>query len=167
MGTVVCFGEVMLRLSPPGYLRMSQTDSLSMTFGGAEANVSVSLANYGMQARYVTRLPDNPITEVFEQQMRSFGVDTRFIVKGGDRMGIYFVEKGASMRPSKVIYDRKYSASSTAKPGVERKRSSRSWKSSMRSAFSSSRMVKVASFSSAPEKGSSTPILTASAKTMF
>ena len=117
MGAIVCFGEVMLRLSPPGYLRLSQTDNLNMTFGGAEANVSVSLANYGMEARYVTRLPDNPITDAFEQQMRGFGVNVSYIAKGGDRMGIYFVEKGASMRPSKVIYDRKYSSIAAAKPG--------------------------------------------------
>ena len=107
MGAIVCFGEVMLRLSPPGYLRLSQTDNLNMTFGGAEANVSVSLANYGMEARYVTRLPDNPITDAFLQQMRGFGVNVSYIAKGGDRRGIYFVEKGASMRPSKVIFDRK------------------------------------------------------------
>ena len=117
MGAIVCFGEVMLRLSPPGYLRLSQTDNLNMTFGGAEANVSVSLANYGMEARYVTRLPDNPITDAFLQQMRGFGVNVSYIAKGGDRMGIYFVEKGASMRPSKVIYDRKYSSIAAAKPG--------------------------------------------------
>ena len=109
MGAVVCFGEVMMRLTPPGYLRIGQCDTLNMTFGGAEANVSVSLANYGMEARYVTRLPENPLTAAFEQQMRGFGVNVDYIAKGGDRMGIYFVEKGASMRPSKVIYDRKYS----------------------------------------------------------
>ena len=117
MGAVVCFGEVMMRLTPPGYLRIGQCDTLNMTFGGAEANVSVSLANYGMEARYVTRLPENPLTAAFEQQMRGFGVNVNYIAKGGDRMGIYFVEKGASMRPSKVIYDRKYSSISTAKPG--------------------------------------------------
>ncbi len=117
MGAVVCFGEVMMRLTPPGYLRIGQCDTLNMTFGGAEANVSVSLANYGMEARYVTRLPENPLTAAFEQQMRGFGVNVDYIAKGGDRMGIYFVEKGASMRPSKVIYDRKYSSISTAKPG--------------------------------------------------
>ena len=117
MGAVVCFGEVMMRLTPPGYLRIGQCDTLNMTFGGAEANVSVSLANYGMEARYVTRLPENPLTAAFEQQMRGFGVNVDYVVKGGDRMGIYFVEKGASMRPSKVIYDRKYSSISTAKPG--------------------------------------------------
>ena len=100
MGVVVCFGEVMMRLCPPGYLRLSQTDKLEMTFGGAECNVSVSLANYGMKARYVTRLPENPLTDAFLYQMRGFGVDVDCVVKGGDRFGIYFVEKGASMRPS-------------------------------------------------------------------
>ena len=117
MNAVVCFGEVMMRLAPPGYLRLNQTASLEMTFGGAEANVAVSLANYGMDARYVTRLPDNPITEAFLMQMRGFGVDVGHIARGGDRMGIYFVEKGASMRPSKVIYDRKYSSIAGVKPG--------------------------------------------------
>ena len=117
MGVVVCFGEVMMRLAPPGYYRLGQTDTLGMTFGGAEANVSVSLANYGMDARYVTRLPENPLTDAFEYQMKGFGVDVSMIAKGGDRMGIYFVEKGASMRPSKVVYDRKYSSIAAAKPG--------------------------------------------------
>ena len=118
MGVVVCFGEVMMRLAPPGYYRLGQTDTLGMTFGGAEANVSVSLANYGLNARYVTRLPENPLTDAFEYQMKGFGVDVSMIAKGGDRMGIYFVEKGASMRPSKVVYDRKYSAIAAAKPGA-------------------------------------------------
>lgn len=117
MGAVVCFGEVMLRLSPPGYLRLGQSTSLEMTFGGAEANVAVSLANYGLEARYVTRLPDNPITDAFLAQMRSFGVNVAHVVKGGERMGVYFVEKGAAMRPSKVVYDRKFSAIAEAKPG--------------------------------------------------
>ena len=117
MGVVVCFGEVMMRLCPPGYLRLSQTDKLEMTFGGAECNVAVSLANYGAHARYVTRLPENPIAEAFLYQMRGFGVDVGSIARGGDRVGIYFVEKGASMRPSKVIYDRKHSAIAEAKVG--------------------------------------------------
>ncbi|MBR0462959.1 MAG: sugar kinase [Clostridia bacterium] len=117
MKAIVCFGEVMMRLAPPGYLRLGQTDTLGMTFGGAECNVSVSLANYGQNVRYVTRLPDNPLTDAFEAQLRGFGVDISHIVRGGDRMGIYFVEKGASMRPSKVIYDRKYSSIAGVKPG--------------------------------------------------
>ena len=117
MSTVVCFGEIMMRLSPPGYLRIGQSDMLGMTFGGAEANVAVSLANYGMNARYVTRLPDNMISASFLNQIRGFGVDANHIAFGGDRMGIYFVEKGASMRPSKVIYDRKHSSIAEAAPG--------------------------------------------------
>lgn len=117
MSKVVCFGEIMLRLVPPGYLRINQTDTLEMTFGGAEANVSVSLANYGVPVSYVTRLPNNDVANACLQQLRSFGVDTSFVARGGDRMGIYFVEKGASMRPSKVIYDRKYASISTIEPG--------------------------------------------------
>ena len=106
----------MLRLSPPGYQRLGQSVSLDMTFGGAEANVAVSLANYGDEAAYVTRLPQNPIAEAFLMQMRGFGVNVDSIARGGDRMGIYFVEKGASMRPSKVVYDRAYSAIAQAQP---------------------------------------------------
>ncbi|MDR1570372.1 MAG: sugar kinase [Oscillospiraceae bacterium] len=114
----VCFGELMMRLVPPGYLRMNQTDKLEMTFGGAEANVAVSLANYGADAVYVSRFPSNPIGEVALQSLRAMHVDTRYIARGGDRLGIYFVEKGASMRPSKVIYDRKFSSISTIQPGM-------------------------------------------------
>nr|MDD6336710.1 sugar kinase [bacterium] len=117
MGRVVCFGEIMLRLSPPGYQRLSQCVSLDMTFGGAEGNVSVSLANYGQDVSFVTRLPQNPVADACIAQLRGFGVDTTRIVRGGDRMGAYFVEKGASMRPSKVVYDRKYSAIAAAKVG--------------------------------------------------
>ncbi|MEG0767596.1 MAG: sugar kinase, partial [Clostridia bacterium] len=117
MARVVCFGEIMMRLAPPGSLRLSQTDALNMTFGGAEANVAVSLANYGVDVRYVTRMPNNPIADVAIQQLRGMNVDTSFVVRGGDRLGIYFVEKGASMRPSKVVYDRKYASIATAKPG--------------------------------------------------
>jgi len=107
----------MLRLSPPGYQRLGQNTSLDMTFGGAEANVSASLANYGVPARYVTRLPKNPLSEAFLYQMRGFGIDVSHIAFGGERMGIYFVEKGAAMRPSKVVYDRKHSAIAEIKPG--------------------------------------------------
>jgi 2-dehydro-3-deoxygluconokinase len=108
----------MLRLVPPGYLRISQTDSLEMTFGGAEANAAVSLANYGVDARYVTRLPNNPIGDAAVQSLRALGVDTGYIARGGERVGIYFVEKGASMRPSKVIYDRKHSSIAAVEPGM-------------------------------------------------
>lgn len=116
-GRAVCFGEVMLRLSPPGYLRLGQSQSLEMTFGGAEANVAVALAQLGQAASFVTKLPDTPITQAFYAQMRSFGVDVSQAVSGGERMGIYFVEKGASMRPSQVVYDRKHSSITRLTPG--------------------------------------------------
>ncbi len=114
MAKVICFGEIMLRLSPPGYLRFTQTDSFDVVFGGGEANVSVSLANYGMDAAFVTKVPDNPIGQSAVNSLKRYGVDTCFIAKGGQRLGIYFLEKGASQRPSKVVYDRAYSSVSTA-----------------------------------------------------
>lgn len=117
MAKVVCFGEIMMRLMPPGYLRLNQAHTLEMTFGGAEANVSVSLANYGVDVSYVTRMPKNGIAEACLQQLRGFGVDVSGIARGGDRLGVYFVERGASMRPSKVTYDRKYASIATAQPG--------------------------------------------------
>jgi 2-dehydro-3-deoxygluconokinase len=115
MSKVICFGEIMLRLAPPGYLRFVQTNSFDAVYGGGEANVSVSLANFGMEAAFVTKVPDNPIGQAAINELRRYGVDTRYIVKGGERLGIYFLEKGASQRPSKVVYDRKYSAISQAK----------------------------------------------------
>lgn len=117
MSTVVCFGEVMLRLTPPGYTRFAQTKSFDVAFGGAENNVAVSLSCFGAQSRMVTKMPQNAIADMFMQQMRALGVDTRFVVRGGDRVGIYYVEKGASLRPTRVTYDRKYSAMTTLKPG--------------------------------------------------
>ena len=117
MKKVVCFGEVMMRLVPPGYLRLNQTSALEMTFGGAEANVSVSLANWDVPVAYVTRLPANPLADACMQQLRGFGVDTGHVARGGDRMGIYFLEKGASMRPSKVVYDRKHASVAAIQPG--------------------------------------------------
>ena len=96
----------MMRLAPTGYLRMSQTKQLEMTFGGGEANVAVSLANYGKEARFVTGLPDNDIGAACKGELRRWGVDISKIVTKPGRMGIYFCEKGASQRPSKVIYDR-------------------------------------------------------------
>lgn len=117
MKKVVCFGEIMMRLVPPGYLRLSQTGTLEMTFGGAEANVAVSLANYGVPVSYVTRMPENGIAEACLMQLRGFGVDVSHVARGGDRLGIYFVEKGASMRPSKVTYDRKHASIATIQPG--------------------------------------------------
>ena len=107
---IVCFGEIMLRLSPPGYLRFEQANTFDVVYGGGEANVAISLANYGMDACFVTKVPANPIGEAAVNEMRRYGVDTRFIVRGGERLGIYFLEKGASQRPSKVLYDRKFSA---------------------------------------------------------
>ncbi len=117
MSKVVCFGEIMMRLMPPGYLRLSQTPALEMTFGGAEANVSVSLANYGVDVSYVTRMPKNDVAEACLKQLRGFGVDVSGVARGGDRLGVYFVERGASMRPSKVTYDRKYASIATMEPG--------------------------------------------------
>jgi 2-dehydro-3-deoxygluconokinase len=111
---IVCFGEIMLRLSPPGYLRFEQAHSFDIVYGGGEANVAVSLANYGLDACFVTKVPANPIGQAAINEMRRCGVDTRFMQKGGERLGIYFLEKGASQRPSKVVYDRKLSAISQA-----------------------------------------------------
>ncbi|MCQ2435893.1 MAG: sugar kinase [Clostridia bacterium] len=113
---IVSFGELMLRLTPPGYYRFRQADSFTVTFGGAEANVAVSLANFGVNSAYVTKMPDNDIALAARDKLRSFGVDTSGIVYGGERLGIYFVERGASQRPSNVIYDRKNSAVAMAMP---------------------------------------------------
>ncbi|MBL0156450.1 MAG: sugar kinase [Bryobacterales bacterium] len=115
--TVVTFGEIMLRLAPPGYERLMMSPMLVATFGGGEANVAVSVANYGLPARYVTALPDNPVTDAFVYQMRGFGIDTSFIKRAAGRFGIYFVEPGANQRPSKVVYDRANSSIALAKPG--------------------------------------------------
>ena len=110
MKRVVTFGEIMLRLAPNGYYRFFQDDQLQATFGGGEANVAVSLANFGCESVYVTKVPDNPIGIGAISSLKYFGVDTSHVVKGGDRLGIYFLEKGASQRGSVCIYDRKYSA---------------------------------------------------------
>lgn len=117
MAQVVTFGEIMLRLAPPGYLRFEQASSFEAVYGGGEANVAVSLANYGMDAAFVTKIPDNPIGQSALNEMRRFGVDTTYMVKGGGRLGIYFLEKGASQRPSKVVYDRANSSIAGAKKG--------------------------------------------------
>ncbi len=106
MSKIVTFGELMLRLAPEGYLRFVQSDRLQATFGGAEANVAVSLANYGEDVAFVTKLPAHEIGQMAVNSLRKFGVDTTKIVRGGNRVGIYYCEKGASQRPSKVIYDR-------------------------------------------------------------
>lgn len=114
---VVTFGEIMLRLAPAGYERFVQADSLGATFGGGEANVSISLANFGMNTSFVTKLPNHEIGQAAVNSLRKFGVDTTEIIRGGDRVGIYYLEKGASQRPSKVIYDRAGSAVAKASLG--------------------------------------------------
>ena len=111
---VVTFGELMLRLAPNGYYRFFQNDQMQATFGGGEANVAVSLANYGIDSVYVTKLPKHAIGQGAVDSLRYFGVDTSKIVRGGDRVGIYFLEKGASQRGSVCIYDRAHSAIATA-----------------------------------------------------
>lgn len=112
---VVCFGEIMMRLNPEGYLRFVQAEKFEASYAGGEANVAVSLANYGLAAAFVTKLPANPLGEAARNEVRKFGVDTTSIVWGGPRLGIYFVEKGASQRASKVVYDRAGSSIATAK----------------------------------------------------
>ncbi|MBM3763867.1 MAG: sugar kinase [Acidobacteria bacterium] len=115
---VVTFGEIMLRLAPPGFERFLQSPQFLATFGGGEANVAVAVSGFGLPARYVTVLPANPITDAFVGEMRRFGVDADQIVRGKGRFGIYFVEPGANQRPSKVIYDREGSSIAAAKPGA-------------------------------------------------
>ncbi|AEF83886.1 khg/kdpg family aldolase/carbohydrate kinase, pfkb family [Treponema primitia ZAS-2] len=114
MGKIVTFGEIMLRLAPEGYYRFVQASSYGATYGGGEANVAVSLANFGADAAFVTKLPKHEIGQGAVNSLRQFGVDTSKIVRGGSRVGIYFLEKGASQRASKVIYDRAGSAIATA-----------------------------------------------------
>ena len=110
MSKIVTFGEIMLRLSPNGYYRFCQNDQLQATFGGGEANVAISLANFGEEAIFVTKLPNNPIAKGAIETLRAYGVDTSKIVYGGERIGIYFLEKGAGERSSVCIYDRKHSS---------------------------------------------------------
>ena len=110
---VVTFGEIMLRLTPPNHKRFVQAESLDVTYGGAEANVAVSLTNYGLNAHYVTKVPDNLMGQAAVNHLRRFGVNTEYIVRGGPRLGIYFQEIGAAQRPSRIVYDR--AASSIAK----------------------------------------------------
>ena len=107
---VVTLGEIMLRLSTPGNTRFVQSDSFDVVYGGGEANVAVSCANYGHEAYFVTKLPKHEIGQSAVNALRKYGVKTDFIARGGDRVGIYYLETGASMRPSKVIYDRAHSA---------------------------------------------------------
>ncbi len=114
MAKIVCFGEIMLRLNPEGYLRIRQANSFCASYAGGEANVAVSLANYGHDASFVSVVPDNALGESAANALRHWGVDCSHMYRGGDRLGIYFVEKGASQRPSTVIYDRKDSAIATS-----------------------------------------------------
>ena len=106
MKKVVTFGEIMGRLSPPGYSRIVQTQSFNITYGGGEANVSAALCNYGLNGTFVSKVPNNPIGQSAINHLRRYGVDTQFVARGGDRLGIYFLETGASMRASQVVYDR-------------------------------------------------------------
>ncbi|MDL2324885.1 sugar kinase [Ruminococcaceae bacterium OttesenSCG-928-A16] len=114
MPKVITFGEIMLRLAPEGYFRFVQADKYGATYGGGEANVAVSLANYGLDAAFVTKMPKHEIGQAGVNSLRRYGVDTSLITRGGDRVGIYFLEKGASQRASKVVYDRAGSAIATA-----------------------------------------------------
>jgi 2-dehydro-3-deoxygluconokinase len=114
---VITFGETMLRLAPPGFERFLQSPQFVATFGGGEANVAVAVSGFGVPARYITVLPSNPIGDALVGELRRFGVDASRIVRGKGRMGVYFVETGANQRPSKVVYDREYSAIALAKPG--------------------------------------------------
>ncbi len=117
MKKIVTFGEVMMRLSTPGFQRFVQTRSLDMSFAGGEANVAASLSQFGMHAVFITRLPENDLGDACENYMRQFGIDTSCILRGGERLGVYFLESGAAQRGSKVIYDRADSAIATMQPG--------------------------------------------------
>jgi len=116
MKRIITFGEIMLRLAPEGYERFVQAGTFGATYGGGEANVAVSLAGYGMDAAFVTKLPKHEIGQAAVNSLRRFGVDTSLITRGGDRVGIYFLEKGANQRASKVVYDRTGSAIASAVP---------------------------------------------------
>ena len=114
MSKIVTFGEIMLRLQTPAFQRFIQAQSLEATYGGGEANVAVSLANFGMDAHYVTKLPKNPLGDACIAELRKHNVKTDYIARGGERLGIYFVEKGASQRASNVVYDRAHSSIASA-----------------------------------------------------
>jgi 2-dehydro-3-deoxygluconokinase len=115
---VVAFGEIMLRLSPPGFQRLGQARALDVTFGGGEANVAASLANFGATVEFVTRLPANDLGDACVAFLRGYGVGTAHILRGGDRLGIYFLENGAAQRGSKVVYDRAGSSFAALRPGM-------------------------------------------------
>ncbi len=118
MKKIVTFGEIMLRLATPDYQRFSQASSLNATFGGGEANVAVSLANFGLKAEFISRLPENDIEKACLMDLHKYGVNTENMLFGGERIGIYFLETGAVARPSKVVYDRAHSSISEIKPGM-------------------------------------------------
>ncbi|NLE44942.1 MAG: sugar kinase [Chloroflexi bacterium] len=118
MGKVVTFGEIMLRLAPPGFQRFTQARSFDVIYGGGEANVAASLANFGLPVQFVTRLPKNDIGEACLQFIRQYGIGTQHVIRGGERLGIYFLEMGSTQRGSKVIYDRAGSALATIEPGM-------------------------------------------------
>lgn len=118
MKKIVTFGEIMLRLSPPGWQRFSQANSFDVVYGGGESNVAVSLANYGLNSEFITRLPNNDLGDCALMELRKRGVETRGILRGGERLGIYFLETGAVSRGSKVVYDRAHSAISTIQKGM-------------------------------------------------
>src|SRR5690554_476918 len=108
MSKIITLGEIMLRLSPPNTNRFVQTNNFDVVYGGGEANVAVSLSNYGHKACFVSKLPQHEIGQAAVNELQKYGVDTSYIVRGGERVGIYYLETGASMRPSKVIYDRSH-----------------------------------------------------------
>jgi len=118
MKKIVTFGEIMLRLAPPGFQRFTQARSFEAVYGGGEANVAVSLANFGEEVEYVTRLPKNELGDACLMSLRGYGIHTEHIVRGGERIGIYFLENGAAQRASKVIYDRANSSFATIQPGM-------------------------------------------------
>ena len=116
MSRIITFGEIMLRLNPESYLRFTQSPKFEASYAGGEANVAVSLANYGLDAAFVSKVPTHEVGDCVIRGLRTYGIDTKFIVRGGKRLGIYYVEKGASQRPSKVIYDREGSSIAMADP---------------------------------------------------
>ena len=118
MKKIVTFGEIMLRLNPPGFLRFDQAASFDASFGGGEANVAVSLARFGMAVDYVTRLPQNEMGDACIAVLQGHGVGTSKILRGGNRLGIYFLENGASQRPGKVVYDREGSSIAAIEKGM-------------------------------------------------
>ncbi|MDR1799570.1 MAG: sugar kinase [Bifidobacteriaceae bacterium] len=117
-GQVVTFGEIMLRLNPPGYTRLVQTETFEASYSGGEANVAVCLASLGLEAAYVSVVPPGPVGQAAVNAVRRYGVDTRWMLRQGDRLGLYFVERGASQRPSQVVYDRARSAIAQAEPSA-------------------------------------------------